>query len=387
MNFITNIFRSAKKTISAAQRWLDFAKMVKPSASFDALGTPDPLDYSTLDAWAAHPKKSSKALLTPPGETVAIDPKVDVFYVHPTTYFGKHSWNQSADHQPSNALVEEMIMGAQASVFNGSCRIYAPKYRQATFYVFLAADENSEKGLNLAYTDVKRAFEYYLKNENNGRPFILASHSQGSAHLPRLLADIVDPSEELTKKMVAAYSIGFQFPIDKFQRTLKNIKPSSSPTDLHSVIAWDTFGQGANPKSPIDRTRHFYKDSGKWEMRYKKKNFGVNPISFSDKIAAANAEQHLGGVIIQYEKPLPYGSWWSSDRLDVNAVGLSAPFKNEVSAELKNDRFVYISEPKNRNFKLALLPGKNYHNYDYSLFYMNFRKNIAERVAAYLEQY
>lgn len=379
----SNIYHTAKAAVSAVQKWQEMTKLVKPKRPFDPSTTPDPLDYFSLHSWAAHPQKKSKALLVPPGETLAIDPKVDVFFVHPTTYFGKDNWNQPFGHQPSSILLDEMIMAAQASVFNGSCRIFAPKFRQATFYVFLTADGNASQALELAYTDVEKAFDHYLRHFNNGRPFIIASHSQGTVHAVRLLEEKIDPSEKLVQQMVAAYTVGFQFPMDKFTRTLQRIKPSSSPTDLHTVVAWDTFGYGGTPKSPLDRTRHWYKDTRQWEMRHKKKNFGINPLTFTDHNEVAGASLNLGALRVEYEKPFSFGAWWKGDEIDMNATALAAPFKNEVSAELKPDRFVYISEPKHRDFKLAMLPGKNYHNYDYSLFYMNLRKNIGDRVRTY----
>ena len=119
-------------------------------------------------------------------------------------------------------------------------------------------------------------------------------------------------------------------------------------------------------------------------MRNKKKNFGINPMTFSDAPGIVPEEKHLGAVHVVYENPIRYDGWWSEEKMNIKSTGLSEPKIREVSAELRSNRFVYISEPKHREFKMAMLPGKNYHNYDYSLFYMNFRKNIAERLNAYL---
>ncbi|MEO1262738.1 MAG: DUF3089 domain-containing protein [Bacteroidota bacterium] len=384
MNFFTSIVKSAKATISAVQKWQAFANSVKPHRPFDPSNVPMPFDYTSLDGWAAHPDKKSKALFTVPGESLADKPMADVFFIHPTMYFGQDNWNQRPGQYPSTELVDEMIMPAQASVFNGSCRVFAPRFRQATFYVFLKADQNSGQALQVAFEDVVRAFRHYLQQENQGRPFFIAGHSQGALHATRLLEEVIDPDPQLVKQMVAAYPVGFQFPMDKFSRTIKNIRPSATPTDLHSIVSWDTFGGNTNPKNPVDRTRHFYKDKNQWELRYKKKNFGINPITFSDAPGLVPDSQHLGAVHVLYDKPMRYDAWWREGKIDVESVGLAAPKLAEVSAELRPNRFVYISEPKHREFKMAMLPGKNYHNYDYSLFYMNFRKNIEQRLNAYL---
>ena len=386
LKFFSSLFKSAKATVSAVQQWQAFANSVKPRAGFDIASAPLPFDYASLDGWAAHPEKYSKAQLVPPGEKLAIAPDADVFFVHPTTYFGQHNWNQPPGIDPATELVDEMVLPAQASVFNGSCRIFAPRYRQGTFYVFLTTDKNSDEALHLAFNDVVRAFRHYLDHFNNGRPFFIAGHSQGSLHAVRLLEEVIERDEQLVKSLVAAYPIGFQLPMDKFDRTLKNIRPSVSPTDLHSVVAWDTFGGHTNPKNPIDRSRYFYHDKGQWELRYKKKNFGINPLTFTNAPGVADPSQNLGAVHVQYDAPFRYTAWWGTEKIGMQAIGLSSPEPAIVSAELRSNQFVYISEPLNRQFKTAMMPGKNYHNYDIPLFYMNLRKNVAERLAAYLEK-
>ncbi|GIR73695.1 MAG: hypothetical protein CM15mP76_04220 [Prochlorococcus sp.] len=76
----------------------------------------------------------------------------------------------------------EIMLGNQASAFNGSCNIYAPEYRQATYFSFFDKDDNGKKALDLAYEDIENAFNYFLEFFNNGKPFIIAAHSQGALH-------------------------------------------------------------------------------------------------------------------------------------------------------------------------------------------------------------
>ena len=150
--------------------------------------------------------------------------EVDVFFIYPTLSFSKLNWNAPLNHAGTNELVSEMIMSGQASVFNSCCRIFSPKYRQATFYSFLGAGKNGRKALELAFDDCLKAFDYYINHFNKGRPFFLAGHSQGALHIMRLLDERIEETD-LAKRMVAAYPIGFWFPIDKFGNTLKTIKP------------------------------------------------------------------------------------------------------------------------------------------------------------------
>ena len=113
--------------------------------------------------------------------------EVDVFFVHPTTFFGTAGWNQSLDDTSTNQLTDMFVLRSQASVFNSCCRIYAPRYRQATIFSFMDSSGSGKDALQLAYGDVERAFDYYIEHYNQGRPFILAGHSQGSVHARTLL--------------------------------------------------------------------------------------------------------------------------------------------------------------------------------------------------------
>ncbi len=75
-------------------------------------------------------------------------------------------------------------------MFNGSCRVFAPRYRQAHLKAFFMRSSNkSVEAFDTAYSDLKSAFEFYLLHYNKGRPIIIASHSQGTLHAIRLMKD------------------------------------------------------------------------------------------------------------------------------------------------------------------------------------------------------
>ncbi len=169
-----------------------------PPTSFDHMSVPIAPDYSDPSSWAAFPSTASAACIVPSDVADASssdilkpisapakvhyeplndnDLKADVFFVHPTGYFGA-DWNAPIGHP---ATCEKIVchLALQASAFNESCKIYAPHYREATLGAFLYSREDGIKALNLAYSDVERAFRYYLEHYNQGRPFFLASHSQ-----------------------------------------------------------------------------------------------------------------------------------------------------------------------------------------------------------------
>ena len=132
----------------------------------------------------------------------------------------------------------QWLMANQASVYNGCCNVFAPRYRQAYVLTYMQEEEIQDRILGFVYEDVRRAFRYFLEHMNEGRPFVLAGHSQGSHHGLRLLEDEVDG--ELAKRMVAAYMIGGFIGREAVDR-MSNITLCDSPTDLHCVINWDTW--------------------------------------------------------------------------------------------------------------------------------------------------
>jgi len=104
----------------------------------------------------------------------------------------------------------------QFSAFNGTCKIYSPIYRQVHAGAILrASQEGVEATLEVAYSDVERAFDYYLDNYNQGRPFYLVSQSQGSWHLEELIRQRIEGTA-LAGSLVAAYLIGGALRTDSF---------------------------------------------------------------------------------------------------------------------------------------------------------------------------
>src|SRR5579863_8484954 len=142
-----------------------------PGAVAADTGPPPAPDYSHPQAWAAWPGRPSDADLVAPGLIDAGLPekeKVNVFFIHPTTYLSGTAANARFDEPGAPATrISHGVMRFQASVFNACCRIYAPRYRQANISAFQSGNEvQSEAEFELAYGDVLRAFEYFLGHEN-----------------------------------------------------------------------------------------------------------------------------------------------------------------------------------------------------------------------------
>ncbi len=154
---------------------------------------PTPPDYAKGDAWLAKPGKPIFA--------------VDVFYVYPTVLFDDFNWMQDPADTELRAAAKYCI-DTQASVFDGMANVYAPMYRQMNIAVLGLSDTEASLLHEIVHDDVLRAFKYYLEHENNGRPFFLAGHSQGSMILTNLMLDHWG-SFGAEDKLVAALLIGW----------------------------------------------------------------------------------------------------------------------------------------------------------------------------------
>src|SRR5262249_48388633 len=139
-----------------------------------------------------------------------------------------------------DALAFARKIGAmQATPFNNIGRIYAPLYRGVNNCVWGSPLDSAQAPLDLAYSDVKRAFDYYLAHYNNGRPFILAGHSQGDVHPMRLIYEEI-AGTQLANRLVAAYVIG-QPVAATFFDAYPGVKACQSAIDTGCQITYDIY--------------------------------------------------------------------------------------------------------------------------------------------------
>ena len=323
-------------------------------------------DYADASSWAALPGKPSSATLVPAGVEVSpADPKVDVFFIHPTGYMNGAEWNSPLDANSQTEENTRWMMANQASAFNGCCAVYAPRYREASIFRYVGAPaELFKKSGDFAYADVDRAFTYFLEHYSKGRPFIIASHSQGTEHGFNLIRHRIDGTP-LAQRLVAAYLIGGGI-TDKEVDALKTVHACTSPTDLHCVIHWATYGEGANP------VRTDTKD----------KLLCVNPLSWRRDGPLAPAGLNKGAVVPSGQFQI---NFWGSDRpTGMQFPPLAAPLKGHTTAECRQG-FLFAQNQKGTPFGRLAIAG-NYHGLDYPLFAMDIRENAQARVAAYFAQ-
>ncbi|MEM7800735.1 MAG: DUF3089 domain-containing protein [Chloroflexota bacterium] len=308
----------------------------RPNQRFAAMTPPPSPDYALNSSWLALPDIDDPSDLVPVGfEGPVAAPEADVFWVHPTTYFAGSTWNQ-----PIDAPDAHEHLSTQASIFNDCCAVYAPRYRQAIFLSFFELDNDGGEALDLAYQDVVAAFNYYLENDNNGRPFILAGHSQGSILLERLIREELRETP-LEAQLIAAYLVGHDIEPD----TPGGLPICVTPDQTGCQIAWNALSY------EIDASDH------------SPTQICVNPLTWTTDGQLGEFAANRGTIYLLEDNSYELETG-IADAQCVDGQLRVSEVRSEPYAELFGDGY--------------------YHEHDYAMFYVNTRRNAADRVAAFL---
>lgn len=303
--------------------------------TFNPLEQPPSPDYSQTKNWLTLPFRNDGADIVLKGEKPVSDSSkaADVFYIYPTIYKHGKTWCADVANKKLNKKIERLPVKYQAVPFNHVARIYTPLYRQGKIKCFYNINGVGGEALNFAYTDVKRAFEYYLQNFNEGRPIIIVSHSQGTLHARQLLKDFFD-TPDMKKRLVCAYTIGYAM----FPENYEVLQPCLDANETNCYLTWSSFKKGFDAKNDT--------------LLYGK--VCVNPISWT---CDTTLQQSNCAILLN--------------------INTTKPF--ETQAQIRNNHLaINTKTPIVRNWKVM-------HLVDFNLFWESIRKNVAERVANYLK--
>lgn len=282
---------------------------------------------------------------------------VSVFYIHPTTYLEKDRWNAPLGDRESQDRAA-LFVRSQASAFNAIGQIYAPKYRQAAFGAFLLRNEDAQKALDLAYGDVARAFDRFLKQAPDG-PIILAGHSQGALQLTRLLKEKV-AGKPVAKRVVAAYVVGWPVSVATDVPAM-GLPACSQAAQAGCILSWLSFGEPANTSLISDVYDGSTGFNG--QPRRREDMLCVNPLTGTRNGAAP--PQANGGTLVPDDDTMTRGT------LQPGLVGAHC------------DKGFLLLEGELPKMGPFVLPGNNYHVYDYALFWADIREDAQRRLAAW----
>ncbi|MDG1528715.1 MAG: DUF3089 domain-containing protein [Polaribacter sp.] len=311
------------------------------TVNFEKQNIPTAPNYADESSWAVLPTKYSEGLKK--YSVADIDNlKADVFYVYPTLMMDKKDlrWNAPIDDTVQNNSIVYTAVENQASPFATSGKIYVPIYRQAHIKSYDLYAKGGKEAFEIAYADVKKAFEYYLKNYNNNRPIIIASHSQGTNHTTQLLKDFFD-EKPLQKRLIAAYIVGMGIKPNEF----KALKPMTKPNETGGFVSWNTRKKGTYPKN-----KTVYNGA-----------VTTNPITW-DTSKATTLEQHKGFL-------------YSSGKMYSKALKI-----------VITDGMVWSTNPKfPMRFFMSFM--KNYHVGDINLFWQDIKENAELRTKTWLKNH
>ncbi len=335
--------------------------------------TIEPSDYSNSANWyciggtqvAAPETATTTFALETSSDTTEVDTGVDIFFIYPTI------WTRT----PGNAYVCEIddatmlarvpfIYKAQASAFKDVGKLYMPYYRQLdAAWAVEQGLANSEKYFEgIPYTDVEAAFEYYLEHYNNGRPFILAGHSQGSAMTKALVKNYMAEHPEVYKRMIAAYVIGY-YVSEEDLATHPHMKFATGADDTGVICSWNTEA----PEAQI------VPDGINTLLVPGQHAISINPISWTRTETPAGKEENIGA------RPC--------NQAAQSVPEVSTPGLFDATVNLARGTVVCSTADVDTYAPGAsLFPRGVFHTQDYGFYFDNITANAQLRAAQYFKE-
>lgn len=285
-------------------------------------------------------------------ETDATGKSADTFFVCPTVFSGADgsmNWTQR-DQKTLDAFIGATNM--EKGLYDGDTRFFAPLYEQTSLYAYQQDAASLEKSLDRSYSQIRQAFQYYLKHYNNGRPIILAGFSQGADMCVRLLKEFFG-DEKLNSQLVACYAIGWYI-TEEEMAVNPHIRFASGEDDTGVLIMFGTESPDAEPcvVHPADV-----------------KSLCINPLNWKTDATPADRSLNKGACFTDYS-----GS-------------ITKEIPELTGAYIEPSRGVLIAPdvtPEDYPAHLSFAKDGIYHIYDYQFFYRNLQENVAARIAAYL---
>lgn len=324
-----------------------------PSVDFTTPPAGETPDYSKLASWAAHPGlPRDAARWAPAGYAAAPHPGAAVFFVTPTALTDRSRWNARLADEPERI---DAYLRQQASIFNSVAAVWAPRYRQATYGAFLTTRPDAQKALDLAYADVLAAFDAFVAAQPKDVPIILAGHSQGSLHLLRLLKDRI-AGTPLASRIVAVYVPGWPISVTADLPAL-GLPACHIADETGCILSWQSFAQPAEYKAVRDVF-----DAGTGltgEKRLGTAMLCVNPLEGITTPAPVPPNANFGALVPEK----------GGGTLRPKAIGATCAATGILDIG-----------PPPAGYGEYVLPGNNYHVFDFPLFWANLRADAERRV-------
>lgn len=319
----------------------------------DLVGTP--VDYSDANNWGVFPQTCDK--------------EVDTFFVYPTVYINP------MPGAPAIVPIDDVLMRTNAvnsfamlgAVFEDATNVYMPFYRQSNL-LSLSGKNTAE---TLAYqhqeqrTDVFGALDYYFEHYNQGRPFILAGHSQGSMMVKIALREYFKEHADYLDRMIAAYVLGFSITTDDLEAN-PALRFAEGADDTGVIVSWNVEGPENKHASNITVMENA---------------IAINPLNWKRDDTYAPASENLGDKL-----PI-------NDGKSMFAVGFQENRPGVADAQIDVERGVVVCTTLSDRYITSLLPGMSnpfgpasLHLQDYPAYWENIKENVQTRIQAYFNR-
>ena len=309
------------------------------------------IDYSQKENWCKFPE---------------ITKDVDTFYIFATEYI-LGSFEEGAPDYGSLDN-EEMIQGmgveyiGHATTYADDTNVFAPYYRQSGLKYageIVERDGNLDAALlGMPYNDIVDALDYYFEHYNEGRPFIIAGHSQGSALVKQVLFRYFKEHQDYYQRMVAAYVIGYAVTKEELE-TYPYLKFATGESDAGVIVSWNTEG----PKNAeVDAKTVVLMPGG----------ISINPLNWKLDETYAPASLNLGSLIVNEQTGEP----------EIADIGADAQVNLARGSVITNAKAAPMPEDTAK-IAAAFFGPDGRHGEDYTFYYNNIKANVAKRIATY----
>jgi len=241
----------------------------------------------------------------------------------------------------------------QATAYETSTNVFAPFYRQVNMVAAsnMTFEEQEKAFGSIPKKDIFAALDYYFKNLNGGRPFILAGHSQGSIMQSFVLAEYMKAHPEYLKRMIAAYVIGYSI-TEEYLKKNSHLKFAKGADDTGVIISWNTEGPENKDKDNIVVLPGA---------------ISINPLNWKRDDTYASAKENLGAYLYNYK----------TQKLEI------VPNAADAQVDLKRGVVITTTKAAQPVTGTTVFGPASYHENDYGLYYNNLKANVATRIAAY----
>lgn len=305
------------------------------------------MDYSRKLNWLFRPAKPK------------LKHSADVFFVYPTVsgHPGKKKHHNMNPYNPLWRFLALLFTVWRSRFVSCQCNLFAPHYRQTGIESLEMKLEEAMPSFEIAYADVRDAFLYYINNLNDGRPFILAGHSQGSAMLLELLKREFSDGR-YKNRFVSAYLIGFSVTKSDLAK-FPHIRLAKNDADTGSVISYNTSAKGL-------KLMRFVREG----------SVCVNPLNWKQTQEYAPKKTNLGFVVFDFGKRFKLEYKHFTGAYIDKKLGVIMIDKDAMNT-LLNVKIGILNK--------LIMSRVSLHTLDIALFHRNLQKNVALRLQRFFK--